>query len=156
MANPIVAILSIAGVVGAGGAAVAVNNEVFQKVSQDPVVVTVEGEPVVIGGGTELLLPKQDNKAPSQVVTRQVQTQQQTQTQAQAPQPTVEAPAPVQPPATHTGASGSTGNTGNTGGDDDGRDTEDVEDSEYEDDSYESSQGGNNSDDNHQEQENDD
>ena len=153
MANPIVAILSIAGVVGAGGAAVAVNNEVFQKVSQDPVVVTVEGEPVVIGGGTELLLPKQDNKAPSQVVTRQVQTQQQTQTQAQAPQPTVEAPAPAQPPATHTGASGS---TGNTGGDDDGRDTEDVEDSEYEDDSYESSQGGNNSDDNHQEQENDD
>lgn len=140
MANPIVAILSIAGVVGAGGAAMAVNNEVLQQVSSsDPVIVTVEGEPVVIGGGTQALLPTPKTSTPPTITTKQVPVQQQTQTQTQqqavaSQTPSVAvAPAP-EAPATHTGASG------RHGGEQEDDEYEDREEVETHDDSIEDSE----------------
>lgn len=116
MANPILAIISIAGVAGAGTLAATVNHQVLEQ-SQQPVVVTVEGEPVVIGGGLEALLPSTPKTAPD-TTTRQVNQSPAVQTPAvQAPAvqtPAVQTPpvaepvAPAPAPSTHTGASGGT------------------------------------------------
>lgn len=142
MANPIVAILTVAGVVGTGAAAVSVNTQIVEQ-SQEPVYVTVEGQPVVIGGATDAILPKPSTSPAPRVVTRsvpavQTPVKQQVQTQAAAPtvqQPAAAAPAPVAPPAAHTGGSGA-GVSGEHEDEDEYEaeevETEDVEDEEDE------------------------
>ena len=133
MANPIVIIMSVAGVVGVGATATVVNTNLLQGVAQDPVVVTVEGEPYVIDGGVEAILPPAGNGTQQQTQQRDgsgsVTTAPVTPAD-QAAQPTVT----TNPPATHTGASGATG-----GGEQEDSEQEEADETEYEDDSYEDS-----------------
>lgn len=118
MANPIIAIVSVLSVAGAGAAAVAVNTEVVNTAAQSPVVVTVEGKPVIVGGGIETIIkkvPATSTNPGSAVGNAPVASQAPVQTVAPVQAP-VQAAAPVQAPApvvnTHTGASAVASNEG--------------------------------------------
>lgn len=60
MANPVVAVLTIAGVVGTGATLAAVSTP-SANVAQEPVVVTVEGEPIIVDGGVITTTVKKPN-----------------------------------------------------------------------------------------------
>lgn len=106
MANPIVAILSIAGVIGGGAVVAATNHHTVQPPAQDPVV-TVEGEPVIVGSGFTA-------KAPTPVVQQAPKTTtpvvNNVSVSVTAPVASNTVAVPVAPPAappvsTHTGGS---------------------------------------------------
>lgn len=121
MANPIIVIMSVVGVLGVGATASAVNTSLSQQTDETPVVVTVEGEPVIVDGGVKKVLKNNDTVVqPKQVTTKDGVNNGVT----VIPAPISSIEQPTVPPATNTGASG-----GNYE-DDDSKEYEESEESE--------------------------
>lgn len=106
MANPIVVIMSVAGVIGVGATASTVNASLSEPVNESPVVVTVEGPPVIVDGGVKKVVNKDDSiVSPKQVANKNKVDA--SVVVVPVPDAAVLPPTVVAPPDTNTGASGS-------------------------------------------------